>query len=97
MALLVDQSQQVAGLPRQQVQDVLIVAEVDVVPHHALFQVLLLLQLEDVTHKELLELLIGEVNAQLLEAVKRQVDLFRLKRLPSCDALAVWRRVLTCC
>lgn len=70
MALLIDQSQQVAGRPGQKVQDVLIVAEVDVAPHHTFLQVLLLLQLEDVTHEELLELLVGKVDAQLLKTVK---------------------------
>lgn len=70
MALLINQSQQVTRFPSQKVQDVLIVTKVDVIPHNVLFQVLLLLQLEDVTHEELLELLIGKVNAQLLKAVK---------------------------
>lgn len=70
MALLLNQSQQVAVFPRQKVQDVLIITEVDVVPHNVLFHVFLLLQLEDVAHKELLQLLVGEIYAQLLKAVK---------------------------
>lgn len=85
MALLVNQSQQVTGFPRQKVQDVLVVTEVDLVPHHALFQVLLLLQLEDVRHEELLELLVCEINAQLLKTGKRQNDVL-LKVLRSIAA-----------
>lgn len=72
MAFFIDQSQQVTGFHSQNVQDVLIVTKFDVIPHNVLFQVLLLLQFEDVAHKELLQLLIGKINAQLLEAVKRQ-------------------------
>lgn len=80
MALFINQSQQVTGFPGQEVQDVLIVAELDVFPHNVLLQVLLLLQLEDVAHEELLQLLVREINAQLLEAVKQHVD--------SCSALS---------
>lgn len=71
VALLINQSQQIAGFPGQQVQDVLIVAEADVVPHNILLHVLLLLQLEDMAHKELLQLLVGVVDAQLLKAMKK--------------------------
>lgn len=75
MAFFINQSQQVTGFPSQEVQDVLIVTELDVIPHNVLFQVLLLLQLEDVPHEKLLQLLIGEIDAQLLKAVKRQGDI----------------------
>lgn len=70
MAFFIDQSQQGAGFPSQELQDVLIVTEFDIVPLHALFQILLLLQLEDVADEELLQLLVGKVNAQLLEAAQ---------------------------
>lgn len=75
MAFFINQSQHVTGFPSQQVQDVLVVLKFDVFPHDVLFQVLLLLQLEDVAHKELLQLLVGKINAQLLEAVQRQDDI----------------------
>lgn len=71
MALFVDQSEHVARLPGQKVQDFLVVGELYVVPQHALFLVLFLLQLEDVGHKELLQLLVSEVDAKLLKTGKR--------------------------
>ena len=71
MALLVDQGQQVAGLAHQQVKGQLVVLEGDGAPHHALPEVLLLFQLKDVPHEELLELFVGQVDAQLLEAGKK--------------------------
>lgn len=70
MAFFIDQRQQVAGFPSQELHDVRIVTEFDIVPLHALFQILLLLQLEYVTDEELLQLLVGKVNAQLLEAAQ---------------------------
>lgn len=78
MALFIDQSKQVAGLPGQKIQDVLIVTELHVFPHNALLLVLFLLQLEDVCHEELLQLLISKVNAELLEAVNKGAP-FRFK------------------
>lgn len=70
MAFLINQSQQVTGFPSQEVQDVLIVTKLDVTPRNVLLRILLLLQLEDVAHEELLQLLIGKINAQLLKAIK---------------------------
>lgn len=74
MALLVNQSQQITGFPGQKVQDVLVVTEFDVIPHNVFFQIFLLLQLEDVAHKELLQLLVGKVYAQLLKTVTSEGD-----------------------
>lgn len=54
MAFFVNQSQHVTWFPSQQVQDVLVVLKLDVCPADVLFQVLLLLHLEDVVHEELL-------------------------------------------
>lgn len=71
MALLINQREQVAGPHSQEVQDFLIVAESDVGPGDAFPQVLRLLLLEDVTHEELLQLLVSKVNEQLLEAAWR--------------------------
>ena len=70
MALLINQSQQVTGFPRQKVQDILVVIKFEVIPQDVLFQIFLLLQLEDVAHEELLQLLVGKVYAQLLKTVK---------------------------
>lgn len=72
VAFFIDQSQKVTGFHSQNVQDALIVTEFDAIPNNVLLQVLLLLQLEDVAHEELLQLLVGEVYAQLLEAVGQQ-------------------------
>ena len=47
----------------------LIINEADLLPVDALLVVLLLLHLEDVRHEELLKVLIGVVDAELLEAV----------------------------
>lgn len=81
MAFFVNQSQKVTGFRSQEVQDVLIVAKFNVIPHNVLFLVLLLLQLEDVTHKELLQLLIGKVNAQLLKAANGHGDICSVCRV----------------
>ena len=51
----------------------LVVNELDVPPLDGLEVVLLLLQLEDVLHEELLEVLVGEVDAELLEGVGGEV------------------------
>ena len=67
-ALLVDECQDVERFAGQHVERALVVVVVDVRPDHALASVLLLLQLEHVPHKELLQLLIGKVDAQLLKA-----------------------------
>lgn len=70
VALFINQSEHVARFPSQKVQDLLVVAELDVIPHDPLLLVLFLLQLEDVVHEELLQLLVGEIYAKLLKAVK---------------------------
>lgn len=70
MAFLINQSQQVTGFHSQEVQDFFIVVKFDIIPHNTLFQVLLLLEFEHVVHKELLQLLVGKINAQLLEAAQ---------------------------
>lgn len=71
MALLVDQREQVTGFHSQEVHDFLIVVESDGGPGHAFLLVLLLFLLEDVTHEELLQLLISKVDEQLLQAARR--------------------------
>ena len=72
LALLVDERDDVHGFVGDHVQSVLVVGELDVLPADVLQVVLLLLQLEDVPHEELLQVLVGEVDAELLETkVKR--------------------------
>ena len=67
LALLVDQGDNVHGFVGDHVQGVLVVGELDVLPADVLQVVFLLLQLEDVAHKELLQVLVGEVDAQLFK------------------------------
>lgn len=69
-ALLIEEGDDAHGLEGQHVQDGLVVRVVDVVPGDVLGQVLLLLHGEHVLHEELLEVLIGEVDAELLEAAQ---------------------------
>lgn len=71
LALLVNQSQQVAGFPSQEVHNFPIVGESDVGPGDFLLLVLLLLLPEDVVHEELLQLLVSKVDEELLEAARR--------------------------
>lgn len=71
LALLVNQSQQVAGFHSQEVHNVPVVVISDVGPGNVLLLVLLLLLPEDVVHEELLQLLVSEVDEELLEAARR--------------------------
>ena len=64
---LVDERKNVQRLLGKHVERVLIVLECDLGPIDGLLVVLLLLQLEDVAHEELLKVLVGEVDAELLE------------------------------
>ena len=65
LALLVDERHEVERPDGDEVEGLLVVHELDVVPVDGLHVVLLLLQLEDVLHEELLEVLVGEVDAEL--------------------------------
>lgn len=67
VALLIDQSQYVERFNGQQVQGFLVVTETNALPWDAFFTIFILLQLKDVTHKELLQVLVGIINAQLLK------------------------------
>lgn len=69
LALLIDEGDDVHGLVGDHVQGILVVGELNVQPVDGLQVVLLLLQLEHVPHEELLQVLVGEVDAELLEAV----------------------------
>lgn len=68
MALFVQEGDDAHGPEGQQVQGGPVVAVVDVVPGDALRAALLLLRGEHVLHEELLQLLVGEVDAELLKA-----------------------------
>uniref|UniRef100_A0A182KIA5 Uncharacterized protein n=1 Tax=Anopheles christyi TaxID=43041 RepID=A0A182KIA5_9DIPT len=72
-ALLVDQCHNVQLLDRDQIQRVLIVHKLDVLPVDALVIVLLLLELEDVLYEKLLQIFVRKVNAKLLKAVVIEV------------------------
>lgn len=71
LALLVDEGDDVHGFVGDHVQRVLVVRELDVLPADVLQVVLLLLQFEDVANEELLQVLVGKVDAQLLETAGR--------------------------
>lgn len=68
VALLINKRQHVQRFVGQYVQGVLVVFVVNVLPDNVLTGILILLQLENVLDEELLQLLIGKVDAQLLEA-----------------------------
>lgn len=70
LALLVNQSQQVAGFHGQEVHDFPVVVKSDVGPGDVFPLVLLLFLSEDVVHEELLQLLVGKVDQKLLEAAR---------------------------
>ena len=71
--LLVEQGEQPERPGQEHVQDGPVVDELDHVDADALGHVLLLLPGEDVLVEKVLDLLVGDVDAQLLEAVAREV------------------------
>lgn len=73
VALIIKDVQDSRGLGGDEVNGGLVVLEGDVLPADLLLGVLLLLQLEDVLVKEVLQRLIGVVDAQLLKAVVVEV------------------------
>ena len=68
-ALFVDERDDVQWLLSQEIENGLIVLELNPGPVDPLLVVFLLLHLEDVTHEELLEVLVAVVDAHLLETV----------------------------
>ena len=74
VAFLVQKGNDTHGLEGHQVQGRPVVGVVDEVPGDVLRAVLLLLQGEHVLHKELLQVLIGEVDAELLKAVETMLS-----------------------
>lgn len=76
-ALLINKRQYVQRFGGQRVQGALVVLVVDVLPDNVFTGVLLLLQLENVLDEELLQLLVGVVDAQLFEAAAvQQIRIF---------------------
>ena len=67
-ALLIQEGDDAHGLEGQQVQGGPVVGVVNVVPGDVLRAVLLLLHGEHVLHEQLLQVLVGQVDAELLEA-----------------------------
>lgn len=72
LALFINEGDDVHGLVGDHVQGVLVVGELDVLPADVLQVVLLLLQLENMLHKELLQVLVGKVDTQLLETTEER-------------------------
>lgn len=72
LALLIDEGDDVHGFDGDHVQSVLVIGELDVLPVDVLQVVLFLLQLKDMSHKELLQVLVSKVDAQLLETKERK-------------------------
>lgn len=68
LAFLINQGDDVHWFDGNHVQRILVVGELDVLPVDVLQVIFLLLQLEDMADKELLEVLIGKVNAELFKA-----------------------------
>ncbi len=72
-ALLIYKCQHVQRFRGQYVKGALVVLVVNVLPNDVFSGILVLLQLKDVPDEELLQLLVGKVDAQLLKAVHCQV------------------------
>ena len=69
-ALLIDECDDVHGLDGDHVECLLVVDELYVRPGDGLIVILLLFQLEDVPHEELLKVLVRVVDTQLLKTNK---------------------------
>lgn len=68
VAFFINKSQHVHRFAGKYIQGALVVFVVNVLPNYVFTGVLVLLQLEDMPDKELLQLLVGKVDAQLLKA-----------------------------
>lgn len=88
VALLIDKCQHVHRFACEHIQSVLVVLVVNVLPHNLLTGILFLLKLENMPDEELLELLIGKVDAQLLKAAnEREIVVCSWKTLMLSDLL----------
>lgn len=68
LALFINEGDDIHRLECDDFQSLAVISEVNVIPGNVLCTILLLLQLEDVAHEELLKVLICNVNAELLKA-----------------------------
>ena len=68
LALFINEGDDIHRLECDDFQSLAIIREVNVIPGNVLRKVFLLLQLEDMVHEELLKVLVGNVNAELLKA-----------------------------
>lgn len=68
LALFINEGDDIHRLECDDFQSLAVISEVNVIPGNVLRKVFLLLQLEDMVHEELLKVLIGDVNAELLKA-----------------------------
>lgn len=75
LALFIYEGDDVHGFVGDHVQCILVVCELNVLPADVLQVVFFLLQFKDVADKELLQVLVGEVDAQLLKTtVEKKKD-----------------------
>lgn len=72
LALFINEGDDVHRLECDDFQSLAVISEVNVIPGNVLCKVFLLLQLEDMVHKKLLKVLIGNVDAELLKAGRGQ-------------------------
>lgn len=68
LALFINEGDDIHRLECDDFQSLAVISEVNVTPGNVLCMVFLLFQLEDMVHEELLKVLIGNVNAELLKA-----------------------------
>lgn len=71
LALFINKGNDIHRFDGNHVQGILVVCELDVLPVNVLYVILLLLQLENVTDKELLQVLVCKVDAQLLKTIEK--------------------------
>lgn len=72
LALFINEGDDIHRLECDDFQCLVVISEVNVPPGNVLCKVFFLLQLEDVVHEELLKVLVGNVNAELLKAGEGQ-------------------------
>lgn len=72
LALFINEGDDIHRLESDDFQSLAVISEVNVIPGNVLCNVFLLLHLEDMVHEELLKVLIGNVNAELLKARGKQ-------------------------
>ena len=71
LGLFVNESDDIHGTNSNHVQNLLIVNKLYILPVDILMVVLFLFQLKNVLHKKLLQVLVGIVDAELLEALTK--------------------------